>query len=47
MRPFGLTFATASIAPVIVDLSGLRYNPDRQLSVDDVWLDEPANRVRI
>ncbi|MGH3870792.1 MAG: putative ATP-grasp-modified RiPP [Pseudonocardiaceae bacterium] len=34
VRPFGLGFATASVAPVIVNLSGLHYDPDRQLSID-------------
>jgi putative ATP-grasp target RiPP len=35
VRPFGLGFATATVEPVIVDLSALRYDTDRQLSVDD------------
>ncbi|MGH3813672.1 MAG: putative ATP-grasp-modified RiPP [Pseudonocardiaceae bacterium] len=37
-RPFGLGFATATVAPVIVDLSGLHYDTDRQLSVDDAGI---------
>ena len=35
VRPFGLSFATANVAPVVVDVSALRYDADRQLSVDD------------
>jgi putative ATP-grasp target RiPP len=35
MRPFGLGFATATVAPVVVDLCELHYDTDRQLSVDD------------
>ena len=38
VRPFGLGFATASVAPVIVDMSGLHYDVERQLSVDDAGI---------
>jgi putative ATP-grasp target RiPP len=37
-RPFGLGFATATVAPVIVDMSALHYDPVRQLSVDDAGI---------
>lgn len=35
VRPFGLRFATATAATVTVDMAGLRYDPRRQLSVDE------------
>lgn len=38
VRPFGLAFATASVAPVIVDMSALHYDVDRQLSVGDAGI---------
>jgi putative ATP-grasp target RiPP len=34
-RPFGLGFASHTVATVTVDLSGLRYDADRQMSVDE------------
>lgn len=35
VRPFGLRFACRPKAEVTVDLSGLRYDPHRQISIDD------------
>ena len=36
VRPFGLHFATSEVAPIPVDLSGLRYDRRRQITVDDI-----------
>lgn len=35
-RPFGLRLACRPTAQVTVDLSGLRYDPQRQISVDGI-----------
>ncbi len=35
-RPFGLYFATSAVAPIPVELSGLRYDQRRQITVDDI-----------
>ncbi|MGI9002879.1 MAG: putative ATP-grasp-modified RiPP [Pseudonocardia sp.] len=35
VRPFGLCFATTMSPAVMVDLAGLRYDPHRQIGVDD------------
>lgn len=36
VRPFGLRFATSAVAPIPVELSGLRYDRRRQITVDDI-----------
>lgn len=35
-RPFGLRFATSAVTPSLVNLSGLRYDRRRQITVDDL-----------
>jgi putative ATP-grasp target RiPP len=36
VRPFGLRFATSTALPIPVDLSVLRYDRQRQITVDDI-----------
>lgn len=35
-RPFGLRYAVAPTIPIVVDLTGLRYDIDKQVCVDAV-----------
>ncbi|MGH3924293.1 MAG: putative ATP-grasp-modified RiPP [Pseudonocardiaceae bacterium] len=34
LRPFGLRFATAETSAVVIDVTGVRYDAERQVSVD-------------
>lgn len=36
VRPFGLRFATSAVTQIPVELSGLRYDRQRQITVDDI-----------
>lgn len=36
VRPFGLRYATSAVTPIPVELSGLRYDRRRQITVDTV-----------